>query len=433
MNEFFEKFADPETQLPIVPEDDWQWVLLEYGIPVVKTALADYIVNYKVPFPYRRISENKAIKRFFKLHDMGMESLLIKRDERRVFEKYEFKYNWNEYGPYVINMGNAYNAVSDHFHNTLRMGCNAWGFMNPVERWEKGIKIEQLIAPIFRLSDENQSLKEEAYRKAIRLSAYVATQFRPSSAKFLYEAYGAETILDTSMGWGDRLAGFWCTPSAKEYVGFDPNPNTFEIYKEQCLFYHKLCGGGSYQVVNEGSNNYWEFTSDNKHVQIIREPSEDVSWWAWENYFDMVFTSPPYFSTERYNEGGEHEDDQSWKRYDTFESWKDDFFLPTSLKTWSAIKDDGYMCINITEPKVKGTVHKLCDDFVDTMIKEPDCNFLGQVGMRMMQRPNTVKYESEDRMEFYDRIYTEPVWMFRKNNEEHPFPFERGTLESFFV
>jgi aspartate kinase len=24
-------------------------------------------------------------------------------------------------------------------------------------------------------------------------------------------------ILDTSMGWGDRLAGFWCTPSAKEY------------------------------------------------------------------------------------------------------------------------------------------------------------------------------------------------------------------------
>jgi hypothetical protein len=137
---------------------------------------------------------------------------------------------------------------------------------------------------------------------AFRLGTYIATQFKPTVARTIYEMTDAKTVLDTSMGWGDRLAGFWCTPSAKEYVGFDPNPNTFEIYKEQCLFYHKLCGGGSYQVVNEGSNNYWEFTSDNKHVQIIREASEDVSWWAWENYFDMVFTSPPslYLSVEKY-------------------------------------------------------------------------------------------------------------------------------------
>ena len=431
MNDFFKSFADPETELPLIDEESWQGVLEEHGKDDVKKGLCEYIIKNKVPFPYRNIPKNKAIKRFKLLRAKYMESMMIRREEKSVFEKYEFKYNWNDFGIYAITIGNAYNAISDYFQNRLRMKCNSYGHLNAVDRWEQGIKMDQLLAPIFRLNLENRSLKEEAYRKAIRLSAYVATQFRPSVAKFMYDAYGAETILDTSMGWGDRLAGFWCTPTAKEYVGFDPNPETFEIYKEQCIFYHKLCGGGSFQTVNEGSNTYWEFLSDNKHVQIHREPSEDVDWWKWEDYFDMSFTSPPYFSTERYGEDGECEDDQSWKRYSTFESWRDDFFLPTSRKTWNAIKDDGYMCVNITEPKVYGTVHKLCDDFVDSMKEEPDCNFLGQVGMRMMQRPNITKYEFEDRQEFYDRIYTEPIWMFRKNNSEHPELFKRGDLSDF--
>ena len=85
----------------------------------------------------------------------------------------------------------------------------------------------------------------------------------------------------------------------------------------------------------------------------------------------------------------------------------------------------------MAEPKVYGTVHKLCDDFVDSMKEEPECNFLGQVGMRMMQRPNITKYEFEDRQEFYDRIYTEPIWMFRKNNPEHPELFKQGDLSDF--
>ena len=91
------------------------------------------------------------------------------------------------------------------------------------------------------------------------------------------------------------------------------------------------------------------------------------------------------------------------------------------------------MCINITEPKV-GQVHNLCDDFVDRMTEEPDCNFLGQVGMRMMQRPNIAKYEQgEQKQEFYDRVYTEPIWVFRKNNTEHPELFAKGDLSKWLA
>ena len=432
LNDFFKKHAN-KNGLPLVDEENWQWVLETHGIDVVKKELADYIVNNKVPFPYRNISKEKMDTRFEKLRHKDMEALLIRRGERNVFEKYDFKYNYEEYGLYAISIGNAYNSISDYFHNKIRMRCGSHDRMNVVDRWEQGIKIDQLLAPIFRFTKENKNLHEESYRKALRLNSYVASQFRPSTAKFLYEVYGAETILDTSMGWGDRLAGFWCTPTAKEYVGFDPNPNTFEIYKEQCLYYHKLLGGGSFQTVWIGSDTCWEFLSDKKRVRIFREPSEDVDWCRWQDYFDFMFTSPPYFSVEKYNEGGENEDDQSWKRYDTFDKWKYDFFIPTALKTWSSIKDNGFMCINITEPKV-GQVHNLCDDFVDRMIEEPDCNFLGQVGMRMMQRPNIAKYEQgEQKQEFYDRVYTEPIWVFRKNSTEHPELFAKGDLSKWLA
>ena len=40
----------------------------------------------------------------------------------------------------------------------------------------------------------------------------------------------AKTVLDTSMGWGDRLTGFYAS-NATHYIGCDPNPNTFERYQ----------------------------------------------------------------------------------------------------------------------------------------------------------------------------------------------------------
>ena len=41
-----------------------------------------------------------------------------------------------------------------------------------------------------------------------------------------------------------------------------------------------------------------------------------------------------YFSTERYNEGGEKEENQSWKKFDEYSKWRDDFYLFVSQKTF---------------------------------------------------------------------------------------------------
>jgi predicted RNA methylase len=87
----------------------------------------------------------------------------------------------------------------------------------------------------------NKELSIGSYITAFRLSAYIATQFKPQVAKFFYEITNAKTVFDSSCGWGDRLAGFYCS-SAKEYYGTDPNDQTFEIYKKQCIEYETLLG-----------------------------------------------------------------------------------------------------------------------------------------------------------------------------------------------
>ena len=56
---------------------------------------------------------------------------------------------------------------------------------------------------------------------AFRLGTYIATQFKPNVAKAIYHMTDAKKVLDTSCGWGDRLAGFY-TSDAKNILVVAP-------------------------------------------------------------------------------------------------------------------------------------------------------------------------------------------------------------------
>ena len=64
---------------------------------------------------------------------------------------------------------------------------------------------------------------------------------------------------------------------------------------------------------------------------------------------DCAFTSPPYFSTEEYNKGGEMEENQSWFKFNEYEKWRDDFFIPVSVNTFNSLSEKGSMLINIMD------------------------------------------------------------------------------------
>ena len=89
------------------------------------------------------------------------------------------------------------------------------------------------------------------------------------------------------------------------------------------------------------------------------------------------------------------------------------------------------MLVNIIDPKIRTKHYTLCDYMVDQLTVIPECNFLGQIGMRMMQRMKTIKEEEKE--EFYDSIFIEPVWTFRKDKNKYETAYDVSTLENFFV
>jgi hypothetical protein len=250
---------------------------------------------------------------------------------------------------------------------------------------------------------------ENTFRSAFRIGTYTATQFKPNVAKALYEKHDAKVVLDTSCGWGDRLAGFYATPCTEMYVGCDPNPDVYNMYKTQCVEYEKQLG---YNPVLKDHGDH--FTCDgSKKVIIYNLPSEDVDWSLYENTFDFYFTSPPYYETERY--AANHSSTQSWQRYPTFEDWKNNFFFRVNKMIWKTLKDSAYMMINIIEPRTsKGTRLNLCDDMVDDILTYPNAYYLGKIGMRMQARPHAIVNANKN------SIFVEPIWVFRKNDQSYP-------------
>lgn len=321
----------------------------------------------------------------------------------------------------VIEKNQYYNKVSNFFQQNNRMKCGSNTVKSPLDIWNNENFLSRMNWHFWRTNVMSDSgVNEASIRAGFRIGSYVATQFKPTVAKALYEKHDAVNVLDTSCGWGDRLAGFYATSNTQVYVGCDPNPDVFEVYKQQCLFYERIIGGDPILTEHE---NYFE-CKGKKTVKIWLLPSEDVDWNLYENFFDFYFTSPPYFETEKYGKGEEHESNQSWSRYNTYEKWKNEFFFGVTKRVWNTIKKDGFMMINIIEPASKSNKRlNLCDDMVDTFSNFDASNYIGKIGMRMSARPNVSKEELKG-------VFIEPIWVFRKGNSEY-IRNETSTIYNF--
>ena len=407
-----------------------------YGRDTFRDTLSEYIANERPVFPLKEITKDDMRNCFYELQKFDTSKICIPKDqvEKEVFEKYDdYKYPYSNYGLGLINAPSTHNDVSNYFMQDLRLECSSYGFRAPKEVWENGTAkdIWKCLGPIWRGingvkkqttravvgGSETEKLvggelSEKSYISAFRLGTYIATQFKPVVAKAIYDMTNAKTVLDTSCGWGDRLAGFFAS-DAEEYYGCDPNPNTYQRYQEQISSYNKLL-------------------SKPKKVQIWRCGAEDLPYHKLPK-IDVAFTSPPYFSTEEYNKGGEHQEDQSWHKFNEYDKWRDDFYLPVAEKTMQVSK---FMFVNIMDPKIKGKRYRSGDELVDKFAKK----FMGQIGMRIMQRPksDTLFKDEKEKADFMNKMFIENVWCFGPECKPGEcidlFKNSRkGTLDEFFA
>lgn len=421
--------------LPYMESELFSETTETWGRDIFRATLAEFITNEKPNFPYKKIEYNDLQKNFYRLSSVDYSTYIhpVEQQKKEVLEKYDdYKYSYAEYGIGLINAPSTFNEASDYFHNKGRMDCGSYGFTSPVSRWNSGDNIWGVLGPIWRGVNDGWQLTPAQYMMAFRLGTYIATQFKPIVAKCVYSMTDAKRVLDTSMGWGDRLCGFFAS-NAETYIGCDPNPNTFELYKEQAKVYSSFIGN-TYTI--QEHKDFWSLIGDRKTCYFYRCGAEDLPWDTICD-IDCAFTSPPYFSTERYNEGGEHSEDQSWSKFSEYESWRDDFYLPVSQKTFDSLRSGGHMWINIMDPKIKGKRYYSSDELVD-MLSD---SFIGQIGMRIMQRPQgksvfsdeNGEFDKEQMDAFMNKTYIENVWCFQKGkNDFDVFRHKKSTsLDDF--
>ncbi len=406
--------------LPIMDQQTFESITNDIGKEKFREDLAQYIADNRPKFPLKEISYDIMRQAFKSLQkqDVWEYCKPLEQLEKNIKEKYDdYKYNFKDHGLGIIDAPSIYNDVSNYFHQDLRLNCSSYSFKSPLDVWYNGTAkdIWRCLGPMWRgingmkpvMVDGHEELRggkldDKSYVSAFRLQTYIATQFKPNVAKAIYQMTDAKRVLDTSCGWGDRLAGFFAS-DAEEYIGCDPNPNTYKQYLKQIETYNS-------------------FLAKPKKVTIYNCGAEDMPWNEIDN-IDCSFTSPPYFSTERYNEGGDKEENQSWFKFDEYSKWRDDFYLPVSQKSFERSK---HMFINIMDPTIKGKRYYSSDELVDSL-KD---NFVGQIGMRIMQRPKSDKlFESEEeKAEFMNRIYIENVWCFSKEKLDYFRHSRRATL-----
>lgn len=166
------------------------------------------------------------------------------------------------------------------------------------------------------------NISDSGIRKTMKIfsGTQCVSNFRPTAAAALYHYFcePGSTVWDISSGFGGRLLGAHL--AKVKYIGTEPSTKSYDALLEMIKDY-------------------------DIDAVIYKLGSEDYK--PEPNSLDFVFTSPPYFDTEKYSA----EDTQSYKKYSTKDSWVNGYLKETFKNAYSGLKNGSYMAINIANVK----------------------------------------------------------------------------------
>ena len=423
------RYADKDGY-PIIPTDIWNRLNAMHRQRDVKMAFCQQLADSKAPFPLRPPPLHEAEIAFRQLVLMPWQES-VTRPARRYEARVPYAALEDEAAlKGVITKRDRYNDCSNHFQWENRMRCGGWNDPSPIEAWSTLKGLYGMRWTFWSMNREGP-ISVETWRKSFTGSssgAYTAAQFRPSAAKGIYgwlaspivSAGRTFRVVDPACGWGDRLAGFYATPGAEFYAGCDPNPETYAAYAKQVAHYEVWSSGQSAEITHFEIGGRPAFRSrgaSGKTVVIINAPFEDVPWFdpavLGDTGVDIVFTSPPYFCTEKYAADTDKSNDQSWSRYSTFASWRDDFFFPMMRTASEMVRPrNGVVALNIADPLIRNKNKEwvrsdVGDPLIEFARKELGMAYDGAGGLALSLRPS-----SSDRSKLDRHSFIEPIWLF---------------------
>ena len=239
-------------------------------------------------YPYKNITPEEALEDYNKLRETNASEITFSTIGNKacdyLFEKHRVKTSY-------ANRLSKYDAWKVNKKKILE---NAQLFVNRT------------------VARKNKNVSPADIRGALSLMYGSVNQFRPMVAKYIYKRFKPKRVLDISAGWGNRLlAAMACDI---DYIGIDSNKNLKSAYEKM------------YQMYPTKSN-----------IQIIINNSENVDFSKLPEY-DMIFTSPPYYTIEMY---------QNMKQYESKEDFVNTFFKPVVMNSYKNLKKGGYLILNM--------------------------------------------------------------------------------------
>lgn len=379
--------------------EQYESIMLRYEKEdIIDTFVSVFSQNRNKPPIFKESGINVVRDKLIKLKEKN--TLPIDPQSINVLMKHDYSFDVGECLG-ITQLGHYYNDISNHFQIHNRMKCSGYNRISPHDIWN-GVGLNDddwkkllkgFLSPIFRSVNDRRRITKHEYRFCFRLSSvtYTAAQFKPEVAKTIIEMFSRNgRIIDFSSGWGDRLAGFYASNNGKFYFGTDPNELLHDQYAKQINTYNSII--------------------PKKKAIINNLPAETVDWAKYDD-IDLVFTSPPYFTTELYAKGEDWEVNQSWYKYNNYEKWRDGFLFKTIRNILPSLSNDAIFAINIMNITIGKLEYDICGDLYKFM-NETGFNYIGYVGMRMKQRPKNV---NEDKNKKYmESYYVEPIWIFKR-------------------
>jgi 16S rRNA G966 N2-methylase RsmD len=384
----FDMFKNMKPWLHI-KEDEWTWIKENIEEDVVKDSLTVLLSEYT--FPYKRLTIDDAKEDFLKLIDLDSDKMT---NNGKWFSRSNINKPLTEL---ILSGSNVGNKASDFFQQEWRMRTELENSPSQWRVWNTPKFMRTLINSFYSL--KLKEISDSSVRTALSLRKGVASQFKPSVAKWIYDTYKAENILDFSAGWGDRLCGFYASKTGKNFLGLDPNPNVHIGYEKQIAFYNTL--------------------TNNKKAKTIITGAETVDLTNYKDKFDLIFTSPPYFNREKYTS----DDTQSWVKYRAIEDWLEHFLFKTISNLEPALKSGGILAINISDVcstsrgrKEKGWL-EICNPMLDYVESLNKFKLEKIVGYKMAKKPGSQK-DNPDALsdsQTSNLSFGEPLFIWRKN------------------
>lgn len=239
----------------------------------------------------------------------------------------------------------------DAYHSRINIegvtgSANDMWFDHPhiLKKWLRSAVIRYTNANNPTINYEDNAFQVELitslFNDKIHVSQYRVT-WVVSIIQFFREFIDIDSMLDPSMGWGDRLIG--AMKAGVNYYGCDPNASLHPGYERMIK----------------------DFAPDDRTYTHIQSGFEDV---VIDVQFDFILTSPPYGDIEIYS----NDSNQSIEKYDG--NWMVGFYELYLTKSWNALREGGIMVLQIGDNRN----FKMVDHTIKFFKEISDCIPWGQ-------------------------------------------------------